>query len=123
MSAEYPLYPTLTEEGEREAQAIFDSFKVRMKKLIEETLSELYTDVAPYIESDSWTNFRNQMLEGFRDYNNRKIQAAYDFKEIRQAILREHREAIIADLDQDAQEEIKQLKSTIEHLQELRRMT
>lgn len=118
--SEYPLYPKLSEEGEKEAQKLIDAFKAKISKIAEETIQELYCDVALYIESDSWGNFRNEIMDGFRNYDNRKIQGEYDFKEIRQSILKNHRDKIIKDLNQDSLEEIKTLKDQIEHLQELR---
>jgi len=111
---EYPLYPILGEEAKKEAQKLMDEFKEGMLKTAKEVLGSLYCDVSVHIESDSWTNFGNQILDGYKDYNNRKIQAKYDFKEIRQAILKEHREDIIADLNQDMVKEIEDLKHTIE---------
>ena len=118
--SEYPLYPKLSEEGEKEAQKLIDAFKAKITEIAEETIQELYTDVALYIESDSWGNFRNEIMDGFRNYDNRKIQGEYDFKEIRQSILKNHKDEIIKDLNQDSLEEIKTLKDQIEHLQELR---
>ena len=120
MREEYPLYPKLSEEGKKEAQLIIDDFKENLKKVAKEAISAFYCDVAMYIESDSWTNFRNELLDGFRDYNNRKIQGEYDFKKIRQAIYREYRDEIIKDLNRDLVEENEELKKTIESLQKTR---
>jgi len=114
MSDKYPLYPELPPEGAEEAQRLVEKFKGQLKKAAEEVLGQLYCDVAVHIESDSWTNFRNVLLAGFRNYNNRHIQSKYDFKEIRQAILKEFRDEIIADLNQDMVEEIERLKEQIE---------
>jgi len=117
---EYPFFPELTKEAENEAQELINKFKKKLSEAANEVLSELYCEIAFYIGSDSWTNFRKQIVDGFRNYNNRKIQAEYDFKKIRQEILKEYREDIIPDLNQDMLEEIENLKSTIEGLQELR---
>ena len=117
MTDQYPLYPELSEAGKEEAQALIEKFKVQLKKAFDNVLSDMYTDIVVHIESDSWTNYRNHMLDGFKNYNNRKIQGEYDFKEIRQAILRNHREDIIEDLNQDMVKEIEDLKETIEILQ------
>jgi hypothetical protein len=121
MSKEYPLFPALPEEAQKEAQEILNSFKAAMKDICDDTLSKLYTDVAVYIESDSWTNFRNELLGGLQNYGNRKIQAEYDFKTIRQAILDENREDIIKDLNQDMVAEIESLKKDLEREREFRR--
>ena len=111
---EFPLFPELSEEGAVAAQELINKFKVEMAKAAEETIMSFYCDVVHYIEEDSWTNFKNELMDGFRDYNNRKIQGEYNFKEIRQAILKNHREAIVEDLNQDMLAEIEGLKKDLE---------
>ena len=110
---EYPLYPELPEEGKEEAQRLIDKFKEHVKKDIENLLGDLYVDVACHIESDSWTNYRNAIIDGFRNYNNRKVQAPYDFKKIREEIYKEYREDIVKDLNQDILEENERLKEAV----------
>lgn len=110
---EYPLYPELSAGAAEQAQALMDKFKKQMLELSESVLSDLYCNVSAYIESDQWINFRNELMAGFQDYGNSKIQAEYDFKKIRQAILKENREEIIADLNKDMVDEIEDLKKTI----------
>lgn len=117
MSKEYPLFPDLSETAALEAQALINKFKELMRKAADEVIGELYCDVVPYIESDSWTNFKNDMLDGFKDYNNKKIQGEYDFKELRQAIYKNHKDEIIKDLNQDLVDEIKRQQDLIEFLQ------
>lgn len=120
MNEEFPLYPELSEEGCKEAQKLIDKFKEQMKKATEDVLGELYVNVVDYIESDSWGNFRNEIMDGFKNYDNRKIQGAYDFKEIRQAMYKEFKEDIDKDLNQDLLEEVKSLKEHIELIQKYR---
>ena len=110
MSDEFPLFPTLAPEAQAEAQALMDGFKAQLLNLCEETLGKLYTDVSAYIESDHWTNYRNDLLAGLRNYGNRKVQASYDFAKIREAIYREYKDEIVADLNQDMIKEIEMLK-------------
>lgn len=115
---EYPLYPELTEQAQKEAQLVMDSFKAEFLKIAEDALSELYFNVVTHIESDSWTNFRNTLMDGLCDYSNRNAQsdALYDFRSIRQAIYKEYRDEIVVDLNQDLVEENERLKSHIEDL-------
>jgi hypothetical protein len=120
MNNEYPLYPTLTEEGAKEAQMILDAFKERMAKVAKEALNDMYTDVIGYIESDSWTNFRNQMMEGFKDYNNRKIQDLYAFKEIRAQIFKDFREEIMKEMPDELVKENESLKAEMKWMRERR---
>lgn len=110
---EFPLYPTLSGEAANEAQQLMDAFKTKMLKLCEETLGDLYCDVSCYIESDHWTNYRRELLDGLCNYNNSKVQAAYDFKKIRKAIYEEYKEEIIKDLNADLLEEIEDLKARL----------
>ena len=86
MSNEYPLYPTLSEPGKEEAQKLIDQFKVDLTNAADEVLGKMYCDVIPHIESDSWTNYRNAMMDGFRNYDNRMVQGEHDFKDIRAEI-------------------------------------
>ena len=111
---EYPLYPKLSEAGQKEAQQLIDSFKTALKTAAEEVISCLYCDVVHYIESDSWTNFRNELMSGLRNYANRRIQGEYDFKQIRQQIFEDFKDEIIKDLDQDNLERIKELEDDLE---------
>jgi hypothetical protein len=123
MSEKYPLYPELSENGEIEAQLLIDRFKEKIRKIlhdeVDEILGEIYCDVAFYIKSDSWSNFRNELMDGLSDYSNRRIQGEYDFKQIRQKIYEENREDIVKDLDQDNLEEIEKLKERIKWLEEV----
>jgi hypothetical protein len=118
MSEEYPLYPELTEQGKEEAQKIMDSFKLRLKKLMDEVLGDLYSDVSYYVDSDHWTNYRNALMDGFKGYGGGKPNHEHDYKELRQAIYRNHKNEIVADLNQDLVKENENLKLQIEQLQQ-----
>ena len=119
--AEYPLFPILLERGQEEAQRIMDKFKVDMKKLQDEALGELYVDVAVYIESDSWTNFRSKLMQGLTNYRNRGVQGEYDFARIRRAIYEEFKEEINKDLDQDLLKKVEELEATLKREREYNR--
>ena len=125
MSDNFPLYPDLSEEGQREAQEILNKFITKIKKImhdvVEESVDEFYSDIIPHIESDSWINFRNDLMDGFKNYNNRKFQGEYDFKQIRQEIYKEFKDDIIKDLNQDNLEEIEKLKEQIEFMRNIER--
>jgi hypothetical protein len=116
--SEYPLYPELSEEGKKEADAFLESFREKMKKVADDVLAEVYTSCVPYIETDSWANFRRELLDGFRNYNNRKIQGEYDFAEIRAQIYKDYRAELIPDMDQDLVKENARLKEQIKFMEE-----
>ncbi len=119
---EYPLYPQLSEDGNKQAQELMDKFKEGAKKAIDDLLDEymanFYCDILPEIESDSWLNYRNTIMNGFRNYNNRNKQNRWDFKTIRQEIYKEFRDEIIVDLNQDNLDKIKELEERIQRMTE-----
>lgn len=108
-------------EAERVIEHAKKKLKAVLKAVCEEALGEIYIDCASHIESDSWTNFRNELMDGFRDYRNSKVQGKYDFKQIRLQIFNDFRAEILADLDQDNLEKIVELEKQIKHLQEMLR--
>lgn len=114
MNEEYPLNPELTEEGKEEAQKIMDSFKPKLTALMNEVLGDLYTDVSYYVESDHWANYRNKLMDGFMKYDTTRHK--HNFKNLRQAIYNNNKEAIIKDLNQDLLLENEELKKHIEYL-------
>lgn len=113
---EYPLYPDLPESARGEACELLEKFKRKISKAAEQTISDFYCDILPFIETDAWTNFRNTLLAGLCDYNNRH-NAQHDFQKIRQAIYKEYRDEIIVDLNQDLVKENERLKQCVEDLQ------
>lgn len=119
----YPLYPELNPDGNKDAQDLMDKFKQDAKKvldnLLDDYLGNVYMNLLPEIESDSWVNYRNTLMDGFKNYNNRHVQNRYDFKDIRQQIYKDFREDIIKDLDQDNLEKISELEKTIQHMREM----
>ena len=64
MTEQYPLCPSLPEAGKEEAQALINNFKDEITKIAENAIGNMYCDVAVHIESDSWTNYRNKMMDG-----------------------------------------------------------
>jgi hypothetical protein len=116
---QYPLHPKLMEPAAQEAEALILMFKERMKKVADETLGEIYTEIVPFIESDSWGNFRNQLMTGLQGYHNRKLQGEYDFARIRGQIFSEYRNEIIKDLDQDNLKRIADLEKEVSRLREM----
>ncbi len=114
---EYPLFPELTEEGKKQAQDLmikFDKLLVeRAKDLMETITNDFYYDIANEVEGDHWTNYRNKLLDGLCNYDN-KSHSKHDFDKIRKAIYKNHKEEIVKDLNQDLLEEVKDLKKKLE---------
>lgn len=114
-------YPKLSEEGKQEAQRLIDHFKSAMKKASDEVISDLYVDAACWIESDSWTNFRNELMSGLKDYQGASQKYPHDYKRVREVMLRDYREHIIADINQDLLGEVERLKKQLEREREYNR--
>jgi len=96
--------------------------KKEIKAKADEAIGELYCEVAHDIESDSWTNFRNDMVNGFMDYPNAKSSARYDFKTLRRKMFNDYKSEIVKDISDDILEENKSQKKIIERMQEERRV-
>ena len=109
----YPLFPELTEEGQKQAQELMNKFEKLLKehaiKVMQEITNEFYFDIVHEIESDQWTNYRNKILEGLCNYGN-KSHSIHDFSKIRMAIYKNHKEEIVNDLNQDLVQEIDRLE-------------
>ena len=119
------LYSELSEKGNKEAIELLKKFQEQLKKQSEEIFTELYCGYMPFIESDSWRNFRNEILQGLKNYSSVKNHLSYDFKQIRRVMFEEYKEEIIKDLDQDLigiiEEKETEIKFLKEHLETLRR--
>ena len=117
---EYPFYPELNESGKEEAQQLLNKFKIDAKtvldNLLEDYLGEVYCNIIPEIESDSWQNYRNKIMDGFKDYGN-VSKREYDFKVIRQQIYKDFKEDIIHSLNQDNLIKISELEDTIKRME------
>ncbi len=121
---EFPLFPELQEGGAEEAQALIDKFREALKieaaNIMSSVMDEFYYDIVPHIESDAWTNYRNDLMDGLKNYRNRKIQGEFEFKEIRRAIFKEFKDEIIEDLNQDHLKTIESLREQIEDMRKFR---
>jgi hypothetical protein len=107
-------FPALSEEGQEQAARLIEDFKKAMANAAEEALASLYSDVMPYIEGDSWSNFRRDAINQLKGYNREKEIRPYDFRKIRAKMLEEHREEIIGDLNADLLAEVEDLRSRIQ---------
>lgn len=117
---EYPCYPTLSEQGKLEAQELVENIKSKVRKAVSDAIGDLYVDIPDYIESDSWSNFRNTILAGLCDYRNLQ-KYRYDFKKIRAAIYEQFKEEITKDIGKDLAEEIEDLKKRLAEAYEANR--
>lgn len=108
------LYPELTEDGQKKAQDLIRQFnqaiEITFREAAERATSQFYTDVLPYIESDAWSNFRNQIIMGMSNYNN---LAKHEAEIVRRSIINNHWDELKKDLDQDLVNENARLRNEL----------
>ncbi len=93
-----------------EAQEFIDKFRKRMLDIASETLGDLYVNIMPYLETDTWTNYREALrieLQHEYKYSNFKQPWAVDF---RRAVFVENRQEISSLIEQDILKRIKHLE-------------
>lgn len=94
----------------REAQDVLNKFKTNMKKIADEALSEIYVQIIPYIETDTWTNYREALrIDLEHEYTYHKFKEPWA-KNLRRAIFVENRDELARLLNQDLLERIKALE-------------
>ena len=118
------FYPELSEQGAKQAVELIEKFKTELSisaaKIAEEAISGLYTELMPFIESDSWSNFKTSIVNSLSNYDNKDIYP-YDFQRIRAAIFKQHKDEILKDLNQDLVKENEMLKKQLEEAIEFHR--
>jgi len=115
------LYPELSELGKHEAQLVLNKFKEELLSITEDSLRDIYCDVVVHIESDSWTNYKNVLMDGLSNLHRDCKYDNHDYKKIRQAIFEEHKEELIKDLNKDLLKTIEELKETLKFERSLKR--
>jgi hypothetical protein len=93
-----------------EAQGFINKFRKQMKDIADETLGDLYCNIMPYMETDTWTNYRESLrLELEREYkfSNFKQDWAVNF---RRAVFVENREELSKLIEADILKRIKHLE-------------
>lgn len=103
-----------------EAQSHIDKFRHKMKEIAEECLGEIYVNITPYIETDSWTNYREALrieLQHEYKYSNFKQDWAVDF---RRAVFVENREEISKLIESDILKRIKHLEDCNQEFDQFR---
>lgn len=102
------------------AQSFMDSWRSRMREISEETLGEIYVKILPYIETDSWTNYREALrveLEHEYKFSSFKKDWATNF---RRAVFVENREELAALISGDILARIKHLEDCKQEFEQLR---
>ena len=108
----------LTDEAKQEAEQLLSMFTEKMQGIAEEIIGDVYVKLMPYIDTDTWSNVRNQFIDDLRHYPQLCNHHAYDIKAIRRKMLDEYRDEIVNDIITDLQDENKRLNNRITELQQ-----
>ena len=101
------------EQLQSRIEEIMTNFKDKLQKVQDKTIGEIYCDMLPYFQDDLISNIRTSII---RDLKYSEQRYGYDFVEIRKKILKENRDELIEDLNQDNLNEIKRLQEWINEL-------
>lgn len=106
----------LVEDG----QAFMDSFKAQMSSIVQNTLGEAYANLLPYIETDAWTNYREELrIELEREYKFSRFKQEWAVN-FRRAVFVENREEISKLIEQDILKRIKHLEDCRQEFEQFR---
>lgn len=108
------------EKLQKEAQEFIDGFKIKMKKIADETLGELYCNIGPYVETDQWTNYREALrLELSHEYKYSRFKDEWA-KNLRRAIFVENRQELAELLNKDLLDRVKVLEDRVKEYEQFR---
>ena len=93
----------MSDEQKAECERLIESFKKNLTKAADEAISNLYVDILPHIESDTFLNFKNDAMSAIKGYATRYVLDTGDYTglAIRNQIYQEHKEEIAKLIDQD----------------------
>ena len=114
-------YPELSEQGNQDALHLIERFKAKLQKCAEETISELYCDLVPHIETDAWMNYREEIrLAMSKQYGECLTNEELWARDFREAIFKEHRAELEKGLIADLTARIKSLEEILELTRRMR---
>jgi len=103
---------------------ILEPFKEKMKKIADDTLSDIIGDYIPYAETDKVMNVEHRTREWLEAFFNGKADeyikcpmlSEFDCRKARELIYQEHKEEIIKLIGKDFEHEIEILQNRLESL-------
>lgn len=113
-------YPKLSEKGQQDFDDIISMAKLRMLDVCKESLGEVYIDICEHIESDSWTNFRNQFVDAFMRLDE-NFCGVYNLRKMAMKIAETYPEKLAGLINEKNVDEIEMLKKVIEDFHEMKR--
>lgn len=109
-------FPELSEQGNQDALHVIERAKSKLQKVAEEAISEIYVNILPHIETDSWINYREECRLALQTkYLNKETASSEDAwaMYIREAIFVQFRSELEQGIIADLQKRIKLLEQQI----------
>ena len=110
----------LNEQGLLEVESVMQYFRDKLHKVASEVLSNLYTDIHDYIETDAWANYRESIRQAMRGDIVKDTLTNEFAKAVRDQIFSEHKDELVSALNQDLVRENSQLAERIKYIREVR---
>lgn len=105
-------------------QRLMDGFRDKLKRVCDDVMGSLYTDVAPYAVTDAHTNYMNLFREMFRESLIRDVAENHSYysygHSIRMELMKKYPHIISNKIIEDLQDHIKSLQEHIEQLRSYR---
>jgi hypothetical protein len=105
-------------EDQTKEQKLLTEFSDQLQKIASNIIGRTSNEYLPWVETDSLYNQKLRIIEELRGWRGIDILGEHEAREIRARILEEHREEIIAELNQDSLKTIEDLKRTIKIMKE-----
>lgn len=106
-----------------EAAEFIEKFRARFRAITEEAFGEIYVNLMPHLETDTWTNYREALrieLEHEYKFTNFRKEWATNF---RRAVFVENREEISKLISDDILKRIKHLEDCAREFEQFRYST
>jgi predicted nucleotidyltransferase len=108
------------EKLQKDAQEFMDKYRVKMKDISDEILGELYVNILPYIETDSWINYREALrIDLEHEYKFKKYKEPWATN-LRRAIFVENRDEVSKLISEDILNRIKHLEDCKQEFEQFR---
>ena len=103
---------------------ILETFRKNMKKITDDTMSDIIVDYLPYAESDKVSNVEHRTRDWLKAFFNGQADeyikcpmlSEFDCRKARELIYQEHKEEIIKLIGKDFEHEIEILQNRLESL-------
>lgn len=110
-------FPELSDRGNQDAIHLIERYKSRLIKVAEESIGELYVNLAPHIATDAWTNYKEQCrISLYHQYVNIETASQEDAwaMMVRESIFVQFREQLETGLIADLKKRIKNLEEMLD---------